>query len=584
MNIQTEAAALPPTIMRGAKVRLYPNKTQGQTMDLWRRRTISLWNLLLSFEQAAYSGENIRPEIRWRQIWAGLVQANYEKDMQTYQHGWIRKDGSARKEPGVGREEERQALRDQLKTLSKGTREHEETKNALALIAPKPVPIDELTLEKIKRQAFETTINAETGEVTQERAARLFIWERELMALMAALKQEPLTAWIGDLPSHAAQAIVKDLIKALESMLRERKKRANGGGRDTGFPKFKKSRYAAGAVYLANTQMFFDADRKHVKLPNGVGAIRCDSLDRELRIFDSTGKDTGLERTRITGSNIPKDAKLMGGRIWREGEDWYLSCQWTMKRPAPLPPTVRQAGVKIAAAILLTTYDERGTSREYQTPAPDKRLGQRHRRAAQKMARSLEGHKKRVAKLKARGKNINGGKVRLRRTKDFFEAAERLANLEATERNRRDDHLHKLTTKVVREFGTLQVQKMEVAKLMKKPRLPKPEDAAAQADDKPKRRNLKPVRKLMRHVAMSRCRQLLEYKARDLGRSFGETDTLFPDVQTCSRCGTQNPQMKDGRRVLRCINDACLAVLPRNRNAAANELKLAKKRLEAGNV
>lgn len=542
MNSPTEAAAaLPPTIMRGAKVRLYPNKTQTATMDLWRRRTISLWNLLLSLEQAAYSGENIRPEIRWRQLWADLVQATYAKDLATWENGWVRSDGSVRKAAGTGKEP----------------------------IAPTPEYLDKI----LKGKADAKIYFAEPDEigVPQERSdePKLFIWERDLMALMARLKQEPRTAWVGDLPSHAAQAIVKDLIKALQSMFRERKKRANGGGRDAGFPRFKKSRYASGSVYLANTQMFFDRKTSRVKLPNGVGEMRCDGL------------------------SIDKSGKLMGGRIWREGEDWYLSCQWEIKRPAPLPPTHRQAGVKIAAAILLTTYDERGQSREHAMPAPDKRLGQRHRRAAQKMARSLEGHKKRVAKLKARhrpirgvaaAKNINGGKVRLRRTKDFFEAAKRLAKLEAIERNRRDDHLHKLTTKVVREFGTLQVQKMEVAKLMKRPRLPKPDEAEAAPSEKPKRRNLKPVRKLMRHVAMARCRQLLEYKARDLGRSFGETEALFPDVQICSRCNTQNPQMKDGRRVLRCVNEDCLAVLPRNRNAAANELKLAKERLGAGNV
>jgi len=517
----------PPTIMRGAKVRLYPNKTQAAAMDLWRRRTISLWNLLLSFEQAAYSGENVRPELRWRQIWTDIVQANYEKDRRIWSHGWVRKDGSVRKAAGSGKEP----------------------------IAPTDAQL----------AAMQARSDADAPE------PKLFIWERDLMAIMARLKQEPRTAWVGDLPSHAAQAIGKDLIKALQAMLRERGKRAGGiGGRDTGFPKFKKSRYASGSVYLANTQMFFDPERKHVKLPNGVGSIRCDGL---------------------ADSNIPTVAKLMGGRIWRQGEDWYLSCQWEMKRPMPLPPTERKAGVKIAAAILLTTYDDRGQTREYTMPEADKRLAQRHRRAGQKLARSLEGHKKRVAKLKARyrpsrgearAKNIHGGKVRARRSAGFFESAARLAKLEAIEANRRNDFLHNLTTDIVRKFGDIQTQKMEVAKMMKKPRAPKIEDAAAaKPETEKKRRNMKPVRKLLRRVAMARCRQLLEYKARDLGRGFGETDTLFPVVQTCSRCGEVHPEMKDGRRIIRC---ECGAPLPRNRNAAANELKLGKARLGTANV
>jgi transposase len=506
---------LPPTIMRGAKVRLYPNQAQTATMDLWRRRTISLWNLLLGFEQAAYSGENVRPELRWRQIWTDIVQSNYAKDLHNWNYGWVRSDGSVRKAAGTGKEPIAPAA------------------EQLAAMQPRRDP--------------------------DAPEPKLFIWERDLMSLMARLKQEPRCAWIGDLPSHAAQAIVKDLIKALQAMLRERKKRANGVGRDTGFPRFKKSRYASGSVYLANTQMFFDAERLHVKLPNGVGQIRCDGL------------------------NIDKAAKLMGGRIWREGEDWYLSCQWEVKRPAPLPATPRQAGVKIAASILLTTYDDRGQTREYVMPPPDKRLAQRHKRAGQKLARCMRGQKLREARVATRPKNVRGGKVRLRRSHGFFEASARLAKLEALQRNTRDDYLHKLTSNVVKQFGSIQVQKMEVAKLMKKVRRPKAEEGETTPTNTamPKRRDLKPVRKLMRHVAMSRCRQLLEYKARDLGRDFGETDSLFPVVQTCSRCGEQHPEMRDGRRIIRC---ECGAPLPRNRNAAANELKLAKARLGALDV
>jgi putative transposase len=505
-----ENAPARETMLRGSKIRIWPNQRQTQLLDLWRRRTISLWNLLLSFEQAAYSGENIRPELRWRQIWIGIVEANYEKDCNIWQNGWVRSDGSVRRAAGTGREP----------------------------VAPPPEQVAKMR-----------------GKIGEEEP-KLFLWERDLMALMAALKQVPLTRWIGDLPSHAAQAICKDLIKALQAMLRERKKRIGGdGGRDTGFPKFKASRYAAGSIYFANTQLAFDFEGDRVKLPNGGGWVRCEVPE-----------------------TIPSDAKLMGGRAWRQGEEWFLSCQWMLAKPDPLPPTHRQAGVKIAAGILLTTYDERGLSREYTMPPADQRLMRRHKLAGLKLSRCLEAQKRRKTKLAARAKNINGGKVRVRRSGGFFEASARLAKIEAAVRDRRDDFLHKLTTKVVRKFGALQVQKMEVAKMMKKPRPLSATAVAPTADEKPKRRSLKPVRKLMRHVAMARCRQLLEYKARDLGRDYGETDSLFPDVQLCSRCQHRNPKMKDGRRVLRC--DGCGARVTRNRNAAANERDLLRERLK----
>lgn len=532
------------TMLRGAKVYLQPNKRQAAQLDLWRRRTISLWNLLLGFQQAAYSGENYRPELRWRKIWVDIVQSNYEKDLKTWKEGWVRKDGSVRKEAGKG---------------------------------PMPEPPSPEQIMKMR------------GKIGDDEP-KLFIWERELMALMARLKQEPLTSWVGDLPSHAAQAIVKDMIKALQAMLRERKKTAGGGnGRDTGFPRFKKSSYAAGSVYFANTQIFFDKSREHVKFPNGVGNIRCLALSRDLRILDTFDNDTGKWRSRVEGYNIPAGAKLMGGRVWREGEDWLLSCQWEMAKPDPLPLTGRTAGVKIGASIILTTYDDRGQTREYTLRPPDKKIVAQHKTAGQALSRVIEAQKakekkksgngyskRRAARLAARGKTERP--YRAKRTPAFFECSARLADLEATQRNRRDDDLHKLTTEVVRKFDAIAVQKMNVADLMKKPsaRELRRETKLKAGEGAPKRRqDMKRVRTMMRHVAMARCFQLLKYKMEDCRgtAAFEGIDPYDANASVCSRCGTWHPVWKDGRRTVRCNSvlpdgSECGNVLPRNRNAA----------------
>ena len=532
-------------ILRGSKIRLYPNKRQAQIFDLWRRRTISLWNLLLELEQAAYSGENRKSKLGWRSIWARVLDESYESNLKTWETGKKIRMGKRRGE-----------------TVPPRT-------------GPEPERPDVSLIQKISRQV--TEIDSDTGEILP---AKLFMWEHELQKIMARLKHVPRTHWIDDLPSHAAQAVTKDLIKALQAMLRERKKRASGdGGRDTGFPKFKKSRYAAGSVYFANTQISFDFDAHRIKFPNGCGLITYDK---------------GNLATQF------RDAKLMGGRIWRQGEKWFLSCQWEMPAPEALPPTGRTAGVKIAAGILLTTYDDRGQTREYTMPPPNPRLVARHRLAGKKLARALTGQKKKKQKLARRkawqreksammGHDLPvPGPPRIKRSRSYFEAAARLAKLQAQERDQRDDFLHKLTTDVVRKFDRISIQKMDVADLMKKRtaakaarRMRKKEER--DGGDQTKRRDLKPVRKLMRHVAMARCRQLLEYKMKSLRgeHAYIEGDRLEPEVQTCSHCGTINPQMKDGRRILRCegllpSGISCGEKLPRNRNAARN----ARKRLE----
>jgi transposase len=293
----------------------------------------------------------------------------------------------------------------------------------------------------------------------------------------------------------------------------------------------------------------------------------------------------------------------MGGRAWRQGEHWYLSCQWELEKPAALELTGRTAGVKIGAAVLLTTYDDRGQTREYTMPEPDKKLETLHRVAAKKLSRSMEAQKKREKKIKANGYSQRHEKrlaasskkdrpLRLRRTPGFYEAAARLAGFEAIERDRRDGFLHELTTSLVRQFDAIAVQRFEVAPLMeksstkKKRRLARIENAVernAAAEDTKKQRPMKPVRKLMRRVAMARCGQLLEYKFKDLRGpdAYQEINKHHVNTSASSVTGTVFPEWKDGRRVVRAtetLPDGGIATthLPRNRNAA----RLAKRELD----
>lgn len=566
-----EVSAEPETMMRGSKMRIYPTPRQAQIMDLWRRRCMQLWNTLLELEQAAYSGENRKSKLGWRSIWAQMVEESHAEAVRVAREGKKRKDGTIRKAPGERKE---------------------------------PPPLDVGMLDKIRREVSE--IDPETGEMLP---ARLFLWEHELQKVMARLKQVPRTEWIGDLPSHAAQSVVKDLIKALQAMLRERRKRATGaGGRDTGFPKFKKNRYAAGSVYFANTQLKFERkpgapgratpkgeEFARVKLPNGVGWMEC-RMNRQIGAAHDYG-----------------EAALMGGRIWRRGEDWYISCQWKVPRPAPLPPTGRVAGIKIAAAIPITIYDDRGQTFEssdgkkfngvpLDLPPIDRKLLADHKQAGQHQARALEARKarakkreayakKRLAQKQAKGLAVKEPRrARIPLSPGFYRAAARLATLEARDADVREEWLHQITTAIVKQFDVIAVQKMEVARMMKMPKPAEDEEEAAKPAAQGKRRSLKAARVMMRRTAMARIQTTLKYKATDLRgpQAYEELDTLYPTVQPCSRCGVIHPEMKAGKPIMRCAEPLpdgtiCGNHLTRNRNAArivARELGLRLKQRE----
>jgi transposase len=543
------------TIMRGSKMRIYPKAHQAATMDLWRRRCIQLWNLLLSLEQAAYSGEKARVDLGWRSIWAQVVEESHVEAVRVAREGKRRKDGTFRKQPGERKE---------------------------------PPPLDGAFIDKIRvRIHLDCAVHPESGAVTPAQP-RLFMWEHELQKIMARLKQVSCTQWIGDLPSHAAQSVVKDLIKALQAMLRERKKRAAGaGGRDTGFPKFKKNRYAAGSVYFANTQLKFEVKRRRdadgrdkdvselawVKFPNGVGWMEC-RMPRHIANAFQDGR-----------------ADLMGGRIWRQGEDWFLSCQWKVPKPEALPATGRTAAIKIAAAIPITIVDNRGQTREHAMPPIDKELLAAHAAAGRAQSRTLEARKMKAKKREAYAKKRHAqklergiaakapGRARIRLTPGFYRAAAKLAKLEAHDADKRDAWLHEITTHIVRSFDVIAVQRMEVAKLMKKPTPPEEKEEQVKAPWQGKRRSLKTARVMMRRTAMARIQTTLKYKAIDLrGKTaYEEISPLDVTAGACSSCGVLHPEWKmlraKGREIMRCQEAmpdgrTCNTVLTYTRNSA----------------
>ena len=256
------------SIIRGFKIKLTPDAEQAKVMDQWRRAALSLWNLLLGMEQAAYDGSKFRPELHWRQIWAEIVREDYLAAVHTWRHGKYTKAGVLKKAPGSGKE---------------------------------PVEPTSEYYDKISG----CSVNGEPP--------KLFIWQSDLKKIMARLKSEALSQWVAVLPSHAAQQVCDDINDAIRTMLSERSKRLRGaGGRNTGFPRFKKHRYAAGSVYMVNVQTAFDHETRMVSLPKL-------KLPMPFRQED-----------------LPTEG-LMGGRLWRQGEQWWLSCQFKVPDLPPLP-------------------------------------------------------------------------------------------------------------------------------------------------------------------------------------------------------------------------------------------------------
>ena len=127
-------------------------------------------------------------------------------------------------------------------------------------------------------------------------------------------------------------------------------------------------------------------------------------------------------------------------------------------------------------------------------------------------------------------------------------ARRKVARVHARITDRRRDHLHKLTTRLVRENQTIVIEDLHVFGMLRNGSL-----ARAISD-----------------ASWSELRSMLEYKAAWYGREVIAIDQWFPSSKTCSTCGALADRMPLGVREWTCR--WCGTVQDRDINAARNIL------------
>ena len=122
----------------------------------------------------------------------------------------------------------------------------------------------------------------------------------------------------------------------------------------------------------------------------------------------------------------------------------------------------------------------------------------------------------------------------------------KLARRHARVANLRTEALHQLTTGLAAEYGTVVVERLNMAGMVRNKRL-----ARAIADS-----------------GMGRVRSLLGYKCPWAGGRLVEAGTFFASSKTCSGCGTVKAKLSLAERTFCC--QACGLVVDRDVNAARN--------------
>ncbi|MEV0299845.1 RNA-guided endonuclease InsQ/TnpB family protein [Streptomyces prasinus] len=322
--------------------------------------------------------------------------------------------------------------------------------------------------------------------------ARTEAWARQervnynqTSALLTAWKKTEELAFLNEVSSVPLQQCLRHLQTAF----------ANFFARRARYPHFKsRKKSRASAEYTTSGFRFRD------------GRLTLAKITEPLDIVWSRPLPEGAKPSTVT---VSRDA---AGR-------WFVSMLVEDPTVKTLPPVDTAVGIDVGLTSLLTL----STGEKITNP--------RHERRDR--ARLAKAHKALARKEKDSG---NRARARLK-----------VARIHARITDRRRDHLHKLSTRLVRENQTLVIEDLTVRNMVKNRRL-----ARAAFD-----------------AAWTQFRSMLEYKARWYGREVIAVDRFFPSSRLCSACGALQSRMPLHVRTWTC---RCGITHDRDVNAAKNLL------------
>jgi putative transposase len=233
------------------------------------------------------------------------------------------------------------------------------------------------------------------------------------------------------------------------------------------------------------------------------GQLTLAKMADPLAIVWSRSLPEGVEPTTVT---VSRDS---AGR-------WFVSmlCDDVIE---PFAPTDRVVGIDAGITSLLTL----STGEKITNPRQEKRERAALARVQRELARKEKGSK-------------NRDKARVK-----------VARVHARITDRRRDHLHKLTTRLVRENQAIVIEDLTVRNMVKNRTL-----ARAISD-----------------ASWTQMRAMLEYKCAWYGRELVVVDRWFPSSKLCCACGALQGRMPLNVREWTC---ACGVVHDRDVNAARN--------------
>lgn len=303
--------------------------------------------------------------------------------------------------------------------------------------------------------------------------------------MLTQWKRDPDTVWLAEPSKGPLQAALRHLQDAYSRFW----------SKQTGYPKFKKKgKTRDSAIYFRNCFTYRN------------GQIKLAKQSEPLDIRWSRPLPEGADPSQVTVS--------------RDSAGRYHISILVEDTITPHTPTDTAMGIDAGITTLYTL----STGEKITNPRHEKKDREKLARAQRQLAKKQKGSKNRD---KARRK---------------------VARIHARIADRRRDHLHKLSTRLVRENQVIAIEDLSVRNMVKNHSL-----ARAISD-----------------ASWAQFRTMLEYKADWYGREIIAIDRFYPSSKQCSACGALQDSMPLNIREWVC--PGCGEVHDRDVNAAKNIL------------
>lgn len=311
------------------------------------------------------------------------------------------------------------------------------------------------------------------------------VTQADTSKMLTSWKQDPETAWLAEPSKGPLQAALRHLQDAFNRFWTKH----------TGYPTFKKKgKTRDSATYFRNCFTYRN------------GQIKLAKQSEPLNIRWSRPLPEGADPSSVTVS--------------RDSAGRYHISILVDDTITPHPPTDTTVGIDAGITTLYTL----STGEKITNPRHEKKEREKLARAQRQLSKKKKGSKNRD---KARRK---------------------VARIHARIADRRRDHLHKLSTRLVRENQVIAIEDLSVRNMVKNHSLARAISAASWAQ----------------------FRTMLEYKADWYGREIIAIDRFYPSSKACSACGLVQDCMPLSIREWAC--SGCGEIHDRDVNAAKNIL------------